>query len=113
LEVYEDGQIIRDFVYINDVVAALFAAIERPAVQLRCLDIGSGIPTSIHELASKIAAICDAPEPTVVAKFRDGDVRAAKCDIEPATKELDWHPEWPLESGLHGLLDWIGATTDK
>ena len=51
LEVYEDGRIVRDFVYIDDVVEALFAAIEDPATQPRCLDIGSGIPTTIHELA--------------------------------------------------------------
>ena len=49
----------------------------------------------------------DAPEPIVVAKFRDGDVRAARCDIEPATKELDWHPTWALEEGLRALLEWI------
>jgi dTDP-L-rhamnose 4-epimerase len=107
LEVYEDGRIVRDFVYIDDVVEALFAAIEAPAAEPRCLDIGSGIPTTIHELAQKIAAICDAPEPIVVAKFRDGDVRAARCDIEPATKELHWRPKWALEDGLHALLEWI------
>ena len=78
LEVYEDGRIVRDFVYIDDVVEALFAAIEQPAAQSRCLDIGSGVPTTIHELARQVAAICDAPEPIVVAKFRDGDVRAAR-----------------------------------
>ena len=33
LEVYEDGRIVRDFVYIDDVVEALFAAIERPAAE--------------------------------------------------------------------------------
>jgi dTDP-L-rhamnose 4-epimerase len=108
LEVYEDGRIVRDFVYIDDVVEALFAAIEGPAAQPRCLDIGSGTPTTIHELAQTIAAICHAPEPAVVAKFRDGDVRAAKCDIEPAKKELDWRPQWVLEEGLRVLLDWIG-----
>ncbi len=108
LEVYEDGRIVRDFVYIDDIVEALFAAIQRPAAQPRCLDIGSGIPTTIHELAHKIAAICDAPEPIVVAKFRDGDVRAARCDIDPATKELNWHPKWTLEDALPALLDWIG-----
>ena len=108
LEVYEDGRIMRDFVYIDDVVEALFAAIERPAAQPRCLDIGSGIPTTIHELAQKIAAICDAPEPTVVPKFRDGDVRAASCTIEPAQNELHWLPKWALEDGLHALLEWIG-----
>jgi dTDP-L-rhamnose 4-epimerase len=108
LEVYEDGRIMRDFVYINDVVEALFTAIERPAVESRCLDVGSGVPTTIHELAQTIASICHAPEPNIVAKFRDGDVRAARCDIEPAKNELDWHPKWTLEEGLRALLDWIG-----
>jgi dTDP-L-rhamnose 4-epimerase len=108
LEVYEDGRIVRDFVYIDDVVEALFAAIEGPAIGRRCLDIGSGMPTTIHELAQTIAAICDAPEPLVVAKFRDGDVRAAGCDIEPAKNELGWCPKWTLEEGLRALLDWIG-----
>jgi dTDP-L-rhamnose 4-epimerase len=108
LEVYEDGRILRDFVYIDDVVEALFAAIGRPATEPRCVDIGSGLPTTIHELAQKIAAICDAPEPVVVAKFRDGDVRAARCDIDLATTQLDWRPKWSLEEGLRALLDWIG-----
>lgn len=108
LEVYEDGRIVRDFVYIDDVVEALFAAIEKPAAGPRCLDVGSGTPTTIHELAHKIATLCDAPEPKIVGKFRDGDVRAARCDIEPATKELDWRPQWALEDGLSALLDWIG-----
>ncbi|MCV7377219.1 NAD-dependent dehydratase [Mycobacterium alsense] len=107
LEVYEDGHIVRDFVYIDDVVDALFAAIEKPAAQPRCLDIGSGVPTTIHELALKIAAICGAPEPVVVAKFRDGDVRAASCDIGPAKNALDWRPKWALGDGLRALLDWI------
>jgi len=107
LEVYEDGRILRDFVYIDDVVEALFAAIERRATQPRCLDIGSGVPTTIGELANNVAALCLAPEPVIVAKFRDGDVRAAQCDIEPATKGLGWRPTWTLEAGLRALLDWI------
>lgn len=108
LEVYEDGRIVRDFIYIGDVVEALFAAIEKPATVARCVDIGSGIPTTIGELAHTIAAICDAAQPRIAAKFRDGDVRAARCDIEPAGVELGWRPKWSLEDGLRALLDWIG-----
>jgi dTDP-L-rhamnose 4-epimerase len=108
LEVYEDGQIVRDFVYIDDVVEALFATVDRPAAEPRLVDIGSGTPTTIHQLAQQIAALCEAPEPAVVGKFRDGDVRAAKCDIEAAKAELDWRPTWTLEKGLRALLDWIG-----
>ena len=108
LEVYEDGRIVRDFVFIEDVVDALFATVQRPASEPRCLDVGSGIATTIHELARKIAAICDAAEPTVVPKFRDGDVRAASCTIESAKNRLHWRPKWTLEDGLHALLEWIG-----
>jgi dTDP-L-rhamnose 4-epimerase len=84
------------------------AAVHKPATEPRCLDIGSGIATTIDELARKIAASCDAPAPTVVPKFRDGDVRAASCTIEPARDTLHWRSTWALENGLHALLAWIG-----
>jgi dTDP-L-rhamnose 4-epimerase len=106
-EVYEDGRIVRDFVFIDDVVDAVTATVQTPATEARCLDIGSGTSTTIHELARKIGALCNAPEPIVVPKFRDGDVRAASCTNEPAKKELDWRPKWALDDGLHALLEWI------
>lgn len=109
LEIYEDGRIVRDFVFIDDVVDALFATVQNPATEPRCLDIGSGHATTIGELARRIAAMCDAPEPTVVAKFRDGDVRAASCTIEPAMSTLQWRPKWAPEDGLRVLLEWISA----
>jgi dTDP-L-rhamnose 4-epimerase len=108
LEVYEDGRIVRDFVFIDDVIEALFAALQTPAAEPRCIDIGSGNASTIHQLARQIAAICDAPEPVVVPKFRDGDVRAASCNVEPAKQALGWRPKWTLEDGLDALLAWIG-----
>ncbi|RDH76130.1 NAD-dependent epimerase/dehydratase family protein [Mycolicibacterium moriokaense] len=111
LEVYEDGRIVRDFVYIDDVVEALFATVQDPHVSRGCLDIGSGVATTIHELACQVADICGAPEPVVVGKFRDGDVRAASCDIDPAKNALAWAPKWTLEEGLRELLDWIANGT--
>jgi dTDP-L-rhamnose 4-epimerase len=107
LEVYEDGRIVRDFVFIEDVVEALAAAVRSPAPQPRLLDIGSGAATTIHDVARRLATLCNAPEPVVVRKFRDGDVRAASCDIEPAMAQLSWHPSWPLDRGLPALLEWI------
>jgi dTDP-L-rhamnose 4-epimerase len=108
LEVYEDGRIVRDFVFIDDVVDALFEAVRTPALDRRCLDIGSGDATTIHELARLVAKLCAAPDPVVVSKFRDGDVRAASCDIGPATSNLAWAPKWSLTDGVHALLRWIG-----
>jgi dTDP-L-rhamnose 4-epimerase len=113
LEVYEDGRIVRDFVFIDDVVDALFATVQNPASEPRCLDIGSGMATTIHDLAHTIAALCGAPQPTVVPKFRDGDVRAASCTIEAAKNTLQWCPQWPLEKGLRSLLQWIGEQRES
>jgi dTDP-L-rhamnose 4-epimerase len=107
LEVYEDGRIVRDFVFIEDVADAIFSAVAAPATESRCLDIGSGAATTIHELASTLAATCGAPDPVVVPKFRDGDVRAACCGIEAAMDGLPWRPKWQLEDGLQALLEWI------
>ncbi|BBX33061.1 NAD dependent epimerase/dehydratase family protein [Mycolicibacterium mageritense DSM 44476 = CIP 104973] len=112
-EVYEDGRIVRDLVYIDDVIDALFAAVVKPAAESRCVDIGSGHGITVHELAQKIAAVFDAPEPVVVGKFRDGDVRAASCDIGLAQRELDWRPKWNLDDGLRSLLDWIGSQSES
>jgi len=61
----------------------------------------------VHELARRLAAVCGAPEPAVVGKFRDGDVRAAQCTIEPAVQQLGWRPKWSLDDGIRALLDWM------
>lgn len=107
LEVYEDGEIVRDFVYIEDVVDAFVAVIESGSSRRRILDVGSGNATTVYDLARHIVALCGAPEPTVVGKFRDGDVRAATCDIVSTVTELPWRPKWSLRSGLEALITWI------
>ena len=56
LDVYEDGEINRDFVYIDDVVAALVAGIGQPPADQRVLDVGNGVRTTILDAARMIAA---------------------------------------------------------
>lgn len=111
LDVYEDGDIGRDFVYIDDVVAALAAAIRRPPAsgELRVLDVGNGEVTSIHDAARAIALHYGAPEPQVSGRFRDGDVRSAYADIARAKAELDWEPRWDFARGSAALSRWLEA----
>jgi dTDP-L-rhamnose 4-epimerase len=109
IEVYEDGGIVRDFVYVDDVVRAFVAALARPPQSQRLLDIGSGVPMTILELAQTIARMHDAPEPIVTGAFRDGDVRAAYADITAAERDLCWQPQQPLEAGLTALFRRIAA----
>ena len=108
LPVYEDGVIVRDFVYVEDVVDALWSALCRPPDAIRLLDIGSGSATTILEAATAMAAHAGAPEPKITGAFRDGDVRAAMCDVSDARRELGYDPRWTLPDGLGALLDWVG-----
>ncbi len=104
IEIYEDGQIIRDFVYIDDVARAFTAVIEAAPLASRLLDIGSGVPLTVLELGRVIAQMYGAPEPVITGAFRDGDVRAAYANIDAAQRELGWLPEITLDTGLQRLF---------
>jgi len=105
INVYEDGQIIRDFVYVDDVADSVVAALATPPTVSRTLDIGAGKSTTILEVARTIAGLAGAPEPTVTGAFRDGDVRAAACSIDAAREAIGYSPQWTLEDGLAALVD--------
>jgi dTDP-L-rhamnose 4-epimerase len=109
IPVYEDGQIIRDFVFIDDVAAALLAGLRHEQGTTDPWDIGSGESTSIQRLAELVAAVYDAPEPRVTGQFRHGDVRAASCDISASTQALSWRPQVMVAEGVARLCAWLDA----
>jgi dTDP-L-rhamnose 4-epimerase len=109
LPVYEDGAIIRDFVYVDDVIAALWGALCSPPPTSRILDIGSGTSTTILTVARTMAARAGAPDPVITGAFRDGDVRAASCEISAARHDIGYDPRCDIGAGLDALLEWVSA----
>lgn len=113
IPLYEDGDITRDFVYIDDVVSALVAVIaHKPADHMRTVDVGSGVRTTIGDLAREIARYHYAPEPHVTGQYRDGDVRHASCTVEDTVRHLGWEPRWSLRDGVAELQKWIAMQLD-
>lgn len=107
LEVYEDGEIGRDFVFIDDVVSALVAGMKDVPSSRRTLDVGHGVPTTIHEAARAIAALHGAPEPVICGKFRDGDVRWAVADVHPLATTLGVTATVSFEEGARRVGEWL------
>lgn len=107
--IYEDGRIVRDFVYIGDVAAAIMAALRKDEPIADAYDIGSGAATTIAQLADVITSLYRAPKPHVTGAFRHGDVRHAACTIERAVADLDWRPRIGLNEGIRRLCAWIDA----
>jgi dTDP-L-rhamnose 4-epimerase len=107
LEVYEDGEIGRDFVFIDDVVAALAAGIAHPPTDQRTLDVGHGVATTIHDAARTVAGQHGAPEPKICGKFRDGDVRWAVADPAPLADALSVRAQVSFDEGAHRVGQWL------
>lgn len=107
IPIYEDGNIIRDFVFIDDVANAVLNVTCHGAPSKIAYDIGSGIATSILQLGEIIGGIYGAPAPHISGAFRNGDVRCASCDIVRSRDELGWMPIWSIEKGLGALCHWI------
>lgn len=107
IPLYEDGLMLRDFVYIDDVARAIFQASNKAETNRKIYDIGSGKADTIQQAAQIIAEYYHAPVPHVCGKYRLGDVRHAACRIDRTEKELDWKPLCCLRDGLYHLCEWI------
>ncbi len=109
IPLFEDGRIVRDFVHVGDVVAALLAALTADLAPDAVTDIGTGIPVTIAEVAGRIAQRYGAPAPTITGAFRDGDVRYACADPSAAREAFGWVPRVDLDQGLSALCRWLDA----
>ncbi|MBB3612593.1 NAD-dependent epimerase/dehydratase family protein [Rhizobium sp. BK602] len=106
--IYEDGEVSRDFIYVDDVVAAMIAGISRDVRPERPLDIGSGNASKIYDVAIKLARLAgyegfDLP---ITGEFRPGDIRHAVADTSYSRSVLEWSPKVSLEEGLERLYVW-------
>lgn len=107
IPLYEDGEIIRDFVFIDDVASAVFRITTGNIPSSDAYDVGCGSGTTIRELAEIIASIYGAPAPVVNGAYRNGDVRAASADISRTQAQLGWQPLWDVRRGVAALCAWI------
>lgn len=105
--VYEDGLQTRDFISVHDVVDALILTLEKDTADYHIINMGSGQPTSIKEIAQTIAKLLGKPDLIKVSQeFRKGDIRHCFADINKIRKLLGWEPKVSLEVGFKELIEW-------
>jgi dTDP-L-rhamnose 4-epimerase len=107
IEVYEDGKIGRDFIFIEDVASAIAAAIGKPPTFRRVLDVGRGTAIEVLEAARRIASLHDAPEPRISGAFRHGDIRWAFAAINELELELGYVAKIDFDEGNRRLAEWL------
>lgn len=107
VELFEDGLMSRDFVFVRDVAQAMVQATFREQPLSSIINIGSGQATSLKTLVETIAQLtAKQPAIKISGRFRVGDIRHAVADMNRYKTFLgSWNPT-SLEQGLHQYLDW-------
>jgi dTDP-L-rhamnose 4-epimerase len=108
--VFEDGQQMRDFVSVHDVVQANLLAIERSECDGSAINIASGQPVTIREVAELMATRMGVAKPAeITGNFRAGDIRHCFADISLAHRKLYYRPRYRLAEALGELVEWVAS----
>lgn len=107
LEIWGDGSVVRDYLFIDDVVEAIMRAITYSGPHT-LFNIGSGKGTSLNELYAEIGRHFP-PFEVHHKPTRSFDVQRNVLDITHAQKYLGWRPEITLEQGIARYISWRKA----
>jgi UDP-glucose 4-epimerase len=106
IEIWGDGEVVRDYVYVRDIADAFARALERKECSRRVLNIGSGTGLSLNEIVRKVEAVTGLEADVRYTESRVFDVRKNVLDVRKAFRELGWKPETPIDRGIRNMYDW-------
>lgn len=112
-----DGQYMRDYVYVEDVVAANLRALNANSEGFVAYNVGTGVPTDVNQLAKSLRGYCQAeldrrgisrivPEVTH-GPARAGDLRSNLVAFDRIESELGWTPTIDVEDGFRKTAAWF------
>jgi UDP-glucose 4-epimerase len=104
ITVHGDGEQTRDFVSARDVVQLVEKCLGNEKVRGKTLNCGTGVPTTINELAEMIIELSGKEREVERTEPRKGDIRHSRADISKAKKLLGYAPQVKLKKGLAELF---------
>jgi dTDP-L-rhamnose 4-epimerase len=102
--VFEDGGQRRDFVHVVDVARANLLALTAPQPVAGALNVASGHPRTVGELAAALAAAMDGPVPEIAGGWRGGDVRHVFASPALAAARLGFRASVGFAEGMAELV---------
>ncbi|HUQ48125.1 MAG TPA: GDP-mannose 4,6-dehydratase [Gemmatimonadaceae bacterium] len=111
LTIFGDGFQTRDYVYVGDVARAVFlgATGEIPStgrLDARAFNIGTGVGTSVVDLARLLQEAAKSDAEIVFAPKRPGEQQESFLNADKARKVLGWEPKVSLSEGLGKTFEW-------
>ena len=104
--IYEDGQQLRDYIYVGDVAEANLLVLENGSANYEVFNVGGSKATTVLEYAKLLISLLGEDiEPQSRSEFRFGDTRHIVSDTSKL-KRLGWQPKTPLEQIIREYLEW-------
>lgn len=104
---YEDGQQLRDYVYVGDVARANLLVLEDSRADFRAFNVAGQTGTTVLQYARQLAQVAGSRlEPVVSGEYRYGDTRHT-VSSGAALAELGWRPATPLRDVMAAYVAWV------
>jgi nucleoside-diphosphate-sugar epimerase len=102
-----EGKQRRDFCFIDDVVQAIFLALETPGIEGEIFNIGSGVSVTIREVIEMVRSKIGSGSPDYGEfHYRAGENMNLVADVTKAKEQLGWFATVPLGAGLDETISW-------
>jgi UDP-glucuronate 4-epimerase len=108
IQVFNEGRMARDFTYIDDIVAGIGAAVDRPAARgkHRIYNLGNHRPEQLLDFIGVLERLLGRAAIKRLLPMQLGDVPASYADIETARRDLGFEPRVTIETGLAAFVEW-------
>jgi len=108
VNIFEDGNESRDFVYIDDVVNATIQSLEQEQGSGGIFNVGSGVGVRVIEVAEGLKNLYQSTSKiTISGNFRIGDIRHNIADISKITQATGFKPQYTFKQGLRIFSEWV------
>jgi len=104
--VYGDGEQLRDFTYVSDIVNGLVLSAQIDKASGEIFNLGCSNPISVNSLVDKMYSIIEKPKKLKYIEKQKGDVEITHSDISKASKILGFKPKINIDEGLQLQYNW-------
>lgn len=112
IEIWGNGKVVRDYIYIEDVVDAFISALNY-AGEPRIFNIGSGRGRNLIDVIKNIEAVTGRDANVTFLPTRGFDVQSSVLDISRAKERLNWFPRTSFADGLQKTAEWVATIIEN
>jgi len=113
INVFNHGQLQRDFTYVDDIVAGVIASLPAPGLdRYEIINLGNNRPETLMDMIQEMGRQMGTEPKLNLLPMQPGDVLATYADTAKAARKLGFAPKTPLHEGMGHFLDWFRSVPE-